>query len=208
MDALRIGRELDGSVAGFGQRFWEHIRSARPDLDAPLMRSRLASAEYDDRYLLSPLAVRLLLELLVSLGRPDDDRPRLRTRTLAALEGRSSPALFEHDWQHQAHRSVVMHQAFAAAGFTPELTFGTRRDLPHERALTLTWSDGSSLALSLDQGLGHWRTGRNVLFPFTARPEQQARELLGSAFTVIARSPHPTIVFVGDLQPSTPTSGA
>ena len=73
--------------------------------------------------------------------------------------------------------------------------------------MTLTWSDGNILALSLDQGLGHWRTGRSVLFPFTARPEQQARELLRSAFTVIARSPHPTIVFVGDLQPDTGASG-
>jgi DEAD/DEAH box helicase domain-containing protein len=201
MDVLRIGCELDGFVTGFGQRFWDHIRRTRPDLDAAVLHGRLTSAEYDDRYLLSPLAVRLLHELLVPLGRLDDDRPRLRVRTLPASEGRSSPALVGHDWQQQSHRALVMHQALAAAGFTPDLTFGTRRDLPHERALTLTWSDDSVLALSLDQGLGHWRASRSVQFPFTARPERQARELLRSTFTVIARSQHPTIVFVGDLQP-------
>jgi hypothetical protein len=122
---------------------------------------------------------------------------------LVTVEGRSSPALIEHDWQQQAHRTVVMNHALAAAGFTPELTFGTRRELPHERALTLAWSDGSTLALSLDQGLGHWRAARSVVFPFTARPEQQASALLKSSFTVIARSPHATTLFVGDLRPDT-----
>ena len=62
-----------------------------------------------------------------------------------------------------------------------------RRDARHDRTLSIAWADGSSMRLTLDQGMGAWRAdGRRAAlgFSFAADVETQVDALLDASFVV------------------------
>ena len=69
---ILVGAQLDGQVANFGRRFWALLEVADPIIMASIRTHGVRKAVYSDRYLLTPLNLRLFLEVfrLVPGGKP------------------------------------------------------------------------------------------------------------------------------------------
>jgi ATP-dependent helicase YprA (DUF1998 family) len=184
---FEIGSELDGAIAGFGTRFRELIRAANPDL-ARAFDKPMLELTYTDRYLLSPLTVRLLFELLGGFAGPST---RIQVRTLAARPGGESKGgvKIDKDWRSMADRDLVLRTMLGA--ISPLASLDTSHAVPHRRRLDFR-TNGASGTIFFDQGVGSWRTVGNTPFDFGAPPSgqiEQMKRLFG-----IANNPHGTFV--------------
>lgn len=178
---LSFTAEADGPLLGFGDRLLgqvqpllERIGGWRP--------GRLAEVSYYDRYLKSPLSVRLALEFLASLARPGRNGDRIPVK-LVSEPYRSDPRFADkgpwqvhHDWRSDDHRAGVTEEIAARLGL--DATVELKRDR-HARQLNLVFDDGSISTLLLDQGFGSWSApaGIAVRFDFSASREEQATKL-------------------------------
>lgn len=152
---IEIGSALDGPLLDFGARFAAML--------VPAIRAAGGGAieriRYSDRYVASPLTVRLLVDALTSL------RDALTPAAGVAVEVITNklryeerhPFMPEHDWQSEQDRADVLHGLLAAAGFTSSLD---AQGAEHGRVLRLDFASGSSTRIILDSGFGPWRTPR------------------------------------------------
>jgi DEAD/DEAH box helicase domain-containing protein len=202
-DLIRVATEANGPVKGFGNRFWSLVLGRKPEIGQLLQHGgRLAEVIYQDRYLLSPLPVRLLCEVLRPVVNTGSGKPidvLIRTKERRASEYGQIPMYLTDDWVNSGHRDAVALSALTKLGLRARIKAGHTRDLPHERTLWLRWEHGGELRIHLDQGFGHWSTTRPNAFPFTSRPEEQAAALLDTSFSILNRSAHPMSVFVLDI---------
>ena len=199
-DLIPILGELDGSVDHFGDRFWDILVERKPEIDQLLAGGGdLLEATYHDRYLFNPLMVRLLYEILQPVTSVSGKSVKLTVETLESkgYPVAGQPSSVEHDWLFMEHRKSVMKAALGALCADTRIEFGNKWELSHDRTLTLLWERGR-LVIHLDQGLGHWNA--RASFNFSARPEQQADNLLTTRFDVRHRGNHPTVMFVRDPQ--------
>ena len=169
---LRIADQWNGSLQGFGDRFWRDLFDAYPELALPFGRSHnsIVGVSYRDRYLNAPLPVALLLEVINGLKRrfADQWEPQqigIETVPLGvAKPGAPVPRLVWLDWTDEALRKAAVEEAFAYCGM-PDITFALTRkyDAEHARTLDIAFHDGSGLVIRFDQGLSYWKAN-------TARP--------------------------------------
>jgi hypothetical protein len=200
-DMLRILDEANGSANEFGARFWGFVLEKKPEIGQLIRRGDVVRVVYQDRYLFSPIAVRLLRELLRPLAQ-GADRPELLIRTLDHRAGGGSlpPAFLWHDWQSSDHRNHVLRTLVEGIGFKSTLETSTLQQLPHERTIEIHWRDQGSVILHLDQGLGHWTAVGRPRFAFTAGPQNQALSLAALRFELVHRQPYPMAIFVLDAK--------
>jgi DEAD/DEAH box helicase domain-containing protein len=64
---IRLGKELDGPAALFGAQFWKSLQAANPLAIAAIQQHGVREVIYRDRYLLTPLNVMLLHQVVASL---------------------------------------------------------------------------------------------------------------------------------------------
>ena len=192
---LRIGLELNGPASAFGSRLWEALRG-RAGIKAVLAScGRVQSVEYHDRYLRSPVSVRLLASVLKALGCPAGTSVTVVT-TEARPDGRDVlPTALHHDWPDQAVRDAVLTQVLRGIGLSPTVQALPRAGTPHARTLLLN-GEGATVELLLDQGFGFWRPARYTPFAFTAASGQQASDLAASVFQVAGERDRTTEVFI------------
>lgn len=151
---VRISDELNGWIDNFGYAFWNEIKRRHPKEIFP--GNRLLRVAYEDRYLLSPLNLRLLLEILGSAPHKD-------TSTKVEIEtwkGKPKSPEFEKirffdNWHDPQMRIDVMRRLFPRA----ELTIWEKPlQCEHSRRLFMEFERGRFLEVKLDQGLSAWRT--------------------------------------------------
>jgi hypothetical protein len=199
-----IGRQLNGPVSQFGQRFWDEITAAKKDIGQAIRSGgALTAITYQDRYLFNPLMVRLLHEIIKPLvaGRPKTAGSlvmTVRTQACRNSDYAGCGRYLHHDWGDINHRDAVLRRVLERSVTRVSLETDELKNLPHDRTLSLQWGNGESLLLYLDQGLGHWGTVRSVSFPFTEMPASQASSLIAVDFSVTSRSSFPMAVFVLD----------
>jgi DEAD/DEAH box helicase domain-containing protein len=198
---LSIGADLDGDIAGFGRRFWQALR-AQPGVAAALSAcGGLCRITYTDRYLLSPVSLRLLYEVLAELrgsaGVPPGEKPALTVRTLSGRrdERPGSPTRVDHDWRDQTARDRVLRGVVAVAGYTATLETGERTQLPHARCLRIEGTSGR-LDLVLDQGFGHWKPDSRIPFNFAGTDLNQATDLVRGGYRIAGERERTTEIFV------------
>lgn len=197
---LTIGNELDGPIGGFGQRFWAALRGM-PGLSAWLARGpAVTSVAYSDRYLFSPIAVRLLNEVLraLPLNAAGEGRIPLRITTLGERMDRriAVPSALRDDWPDMRIRDAVLRGSLGIAGFDVSLETADRHRLPHARRLVIKTASQGDLEVLFEHGFGHWTVPRFARFDFTATPVKQAAELLRSSVSVAGDEGRPTYLFV------------
>jgi hypothetical protein len=178
---LSFTSECDGPLLGFGDRavamitpLLEKLGAWRPD--------QLVRIEYYDRYLKSPLAVRLACEFLASLSRTLGKGDVLPVRLVSvpwqpdARFDDTSPWQVFHDWRADADRAAVVKSLAAQMGL--DATLELRKDR-HAREMKLAFADGSGVCLVFDQGFGSWRGPKDIKlrFDFAAPPETQSAHL-------------------------------
>ena len=179
-----VGRDLDGTIAGFGRRFWQKIRSGAPGFVKGLESEGVVEACYTDRYLQTPLNIRLLAEMLSAVpGAQGDCRFEVRT---SRNDGRMRPpwAVFHNFEEDAVRRSVI-----EAVTGSRDVKILNRKDMPHPRSLELRLKSGKKARILLDQGLGAWRAVDTERHNFGMDPERQAAALARMAFRIQADHP-------------------
>ena len=203
---LALTNEFDGPLDRFGHRFWEILRERVPELDSRLSNELpLTRVRYVDRYLKSPLTVRLLREVLIGLRAGFDvwgNETDLDIET-GRLTQRGASARWElrHDWEYDEERKQVADRVLSLDETTTDILKAKKHlDLAHARELHLKWKDGASWTLRLDQGLGFWTTSSRERFPFDRNTDYQIRTLLTINPHIVGRSnKHPSILYLGGV---------
>ena len=179
---IKVGTTLDGAVKDFGRAFWRLLSSQDPITIASMKTHGVVDVCYTDRYLLTPLSLRLLFEVLVRM-------PGRRGKEFTLYTGRSGEreppewSMFRtvfHNFSEDAARRSVIQALLPDA----DIHIRDKRDLPHERSLRIGLGDGRQVELLFDQGFGAWRTVGSPRYDFSAPPAKQARSLKTANFAV------------------------
>jgi DEAD/DEAH box helicase domain-containing protein len=197
---VKVMREFDGDIARFAEKFWQLVGRQAAAVGRRISSSvPLRQVSYSDRYLVSPLPVRLTGEVLAKVpGFDASTRVRLETIDYLTSRASQSPFYLQHDWQVDSHRDAVLFNVFHRDfGERFALSQKPRQQLPHGRILILTYDDGV-VHLYLDQGMGYWKTAVPMKFNFAGSTESQVNELLGAVFRLQAGQFHPTLITVSE----------
>ena len=175
-----VNRELDGQINSFGEIFWKETRKASGRLNDLMNKANPKKAFYTDRYLRSPLTARLLYELIAKCT---NDSASLELDILTSWKRPDRPSSsIRSDWSEAITQKKCLEAIFAS--FKATIKNLDYRDLGHARKLVLSWEDGSSVMLVLDQGVGFMQDDGRVPFDLSLSPSKQARDLIGCKFTV------------------------
>ena len=199
---LMINKELNGSIDTFGYRFWELLATRVPELSTRLAgTANIKSFKYVDRYLRSPITIRLLYEIIVGLKQHCN---QWAEDTILNIE----TAHYRHrtqkphsdvcgDWEYETERNDVINKVLSIKDTNLDLSISTTKNMSHARELRLEWNDGASWIMRLDQGLGYWSTVSRELFPFDQSLDIQSDNLLELNTNVTCRSSnHPTLLYL------------
>lgn len=163
---------LNGTLVGFGKRFWEHVASKAPIEIAAMRQQGVAHLRYTDRYLLTPLTLGLLAEIINAV--PGAEQAQVQVITAAADRYEPTGWAVFHGFSDDTTRQAVLKTLLPQAQINMR---PTKSDVPHYRALEATLRDGRLLRLFIDQGMGAWRVDGAPRHDFRAPPSEQARAL-------------------------------
>lgn len=186
-----IDGELDGDLARFGKKAASVLQHLLAEAGAPA-DERIVELSYSDRYLNSPLVVRMALECFKELCRPVPGEPVSVTLHLQPLKpsDRSMRAVWD-DWKRGDDRLDVISLFGRRIGLAVTSREGAPR---HGRVLELTYANGAKASVLFDQGFGAWgASGSHASFEFHAAPAQQANAL-GMANVALKSRPGGTYV--------------
>jgi DEAD/DEAH box helicase domain-containing protein len=182
---IEITRELDGDLLGFGKRFAgmlaSHIRAVGGI--GPIER-----ITYNDRYLQTPMSVRLLAAAIDGLHKTFGAEGALKVDVITnpLRPNERQPFALDHDWQFAEDRDEVLLGLLAGHGFTASLD---DRNAAHGRVMTLEFSQKQVVRIILDQGFGPWRAPSFARFDFGVDTAKQLAKLAQLNAIVSARGP-------------------
>ena len=196
---VEIGTELDGDIRLFGRSFWDVLKEDLPEeLRFTAGMGKASRITYSDRYLRSPLSVRLLYETLVGLkdlGLVDALGTDIKVVT-SYPRSHGSPQLLSDDWTDPSQSRQVLEGLCSGLGVGVQMRHCTYRDIRHSRTMTVHLP-GRRVVIDLDQGFGFWRTGRQQVFDFEASIDCQVDMLRNTRFRVVTNPGTATRVYVG-----------
>ena len=175
---IRFGVRLNGRVASFGSTFWRVLAEEAPLTIRAIREHKVHAVTYTDRYLLTPLTLRLLLEVIRRM-------PGAGATDMCILSARHSRperpgwAVF-HSFADDSTRRTVMQALLPNA----QIDFLGKAKVPHARSLALRLGDGRNTTILLDQGFGAWRAQGVPKYDFTADPAKQVRLLKSLDFEI------------------------
>lgn len=174
-----ITTELDGLIGQFGSAFWKIVKGLRPQ--AFTEGKQLSSVLYNDRYLRSPLTARLLLEAWQKMPLREA-QTRLEVVSESTGQDARPGHLLHHSWEGDGIRQAVLTVLFPEASVRLTVKSGCA----HARFFRLSFEDGATVTVFLDQGFGAWRdsSSRATRFDHGASAQEQARELGRVRFNV------------------------
>lgn len=164
--SVEIDKELNGKLLRFGEAFWMHLFKLEPKLVGLLSNKDVEAIHYSDRYIQSPATMLMLTQIISSLCIV---KPSIKTIALDTLfhSKEKVGVCLHHDWKNEddfvgAYREWLKDKTNIA----PDITcHSSRFDIAHRRQLRLLLSDGESVVIKLDQGVGYW----SVKDPFSRR---------------------------------------
>jgi hypothetical protein len=155
---LVVAFELDGPINQLGTRFWKLVTAQVPQLKERLDKKvPIASVHFRDRYLSSPMNVRLLYEVLKGLtacnGHFAVGTPVTLETVDSVKQSYKWPDMLHMDWQQRDQRNAVIQSLLKGIGETITLRGLPQRQTQHARDLSITWKDGARWTIRLDHGL-------------------------------------------------------
>lgn len=170
---IELHTHLNGSLQGFGKRFWDCItQEHEPSQKRLSSADKITSLRYQDRYLFSPLSVRLLYEILKSLRkRIGEARFQVTTLNIHTLACRSQTGYSRHpqrflwsDWDDNAMRDDVLKTVFQNVGLDAQAQLLEPHQAAHGRLLEIGFESGAKLVIRLDQGVSYWRIAKTTAY--------------------------------------------
>lgn len=208
---IALHREVDGPLLGFGSRLWERVVEAHMGARDLINdeQAAIGFVRYADRYLLSPLSVALMKQVLVGLrmrvGGVRWGRPPVEIATMDCRSSGESrmPVMIFHDWTHSEIRNRVLESAIKSIPAEPTINALDRTGLAHGRVLEVRFSSGRCLTVRFDQGVSYWRAESTSVqggdaqrrFPFSADVSRQWQQLSQLSVRIEGGS-HPTEIFI------------
>ena len=153
---IKIGKELNGPVSNFNNKFKELLNSHSPELYNKICSDKIVSISYYDRYLRTPWNILLLGKLLE--GIKGTNSPVIEINTSLDDRHCKDGYYFDHNWSNSTHMQKVSKSWLTnLLGTYVDFLIVDSRDLPHGRTLTITWESGETTEIIFDQGLGAWK---------------------------------------------------
>ena len=205
---IEIHHELDGSLPGFGQRFWAHLLDEHSGLQTLLddPAHPIERIAYQDRYLFSPLSiavfVRVLAGLMERVGTSGWPQPNVQIITLNQRQARArkrSNSIWQ-DWPDVSARDQVLELLCMEHDMELQLEAVQKHQAAHGRVLVIRMSSDIEVTIRFDQGFSYWRvsdsenTSRSR-FDFGAEIDEQV-SAIDSQELAVSGSDHPTQIFV------------
>jgi len=206
---LLIHHELDGSLQGFGQRFWALIADQHAATRTLFSKQNkdVVRIRYQDSYLFTPLSIALLAELIVGLrNQVGYERWANPTVTIATTRQRGSAenmtrSVVWADWPNMDMRDQVVKHAFDCLGINVQLRVAEKSATRHGRLLEVNFGGGTRLSLRLDQGVSYWRAVTSAQgdqspwrFDFGLDPKTQG-SFVAEMNAQVEGAIHPTEIF-------------
>lgn len=173
---IEVFHELDGPLQGFGKRFWKLI--TRSHAETALLFSKsgddVVRVSYHDRYLFSPLAAALLVDLIAgfrdTVGKDRCGNPVIEiTTTNEPSPGKNRNGLLWDNWVDMGTRDGAISHALEYHGLNAVLRSVDKNKSLHGRVLEVEFSSKRILIVRFDQGVSYWRaksSNRRKFFDF------------------------------------------
>ena len=169
---LKFGKALEGTLKGFGHRFFTVLAEAEPRLKSVLEKAGPLSAyKYEDKYICSPLVLALLSEVLGEIGAARHDAVGAIVTTSA--NPRQRPMRCGDDFEGPAQQKQAIQEL---TGTAPKLV--DSREAKHRRELLLEWESGTKLIVRLDHGLGFMKLHNPDVMSFDGSGEDVMNRFL------------------------------
>ena len=210
--SFSISKELDGKGAGFGKRFWNHLNGGAEWNVLPKNQT-LVAIEYTDRYLATPIACALLVEVLSAIKTHCESLDQWAVDTVcitSMMLDRGKP--YRHrgngwgtDWDTTDRRDQALKAAFEFSGMNTLVESKNKWEISHSRCLTLRLQGANGIASNLqiwfDQGLSYWNATKpdsnSQSKPFDMQlPPSDLGEALALIQTNVCGFDMPTQVFL------------
>lgn len=184
-----IGNQLDGPIQKLGARFWSLIVDKAHSLEKQFsQKTPISSIVYRDRYVASPLVIRILKELLSGLRSASQgfvQSTEIIVETVDSVRSAYRPPEFLHnDWAICDQRNAVIKALMDDLGCRFKLVGKTRFTAQHARELIIHWSDGRTWTARLDHGVGFLKSRGSSPFDFNADGAAQSSRLSELNFNV------------------------
>ncbi|MCG7870975.1 MAG: DEAD/DEAH box helicase [Candidatus Thiodiazotropha lotti] len=190
---VEVDEELHGTGGAFGERFWDLIQDRNKDFASLFEKEEIASIQYSDRYLNTPLVVTLLLQVLKEL---DVRYPNSYGQVTAQIKVEqihpnhySQKRAVWNDWLDERDRERAIEAAFEYVGLTAQVGTYSKQHMPHFRALEFRFSSGKVAQVRLDEGWGYWEAGSGYgnNYNFSANAAEQGRVIAEWSGTLAKR---------------------
>jgi DEAD/DEAH box helicase domain-containing protein len=138
---------------------------------------------YRDRYVTTPLAMRLVAELFGALRERLGDAAKdaiysVQTRALKDPRKPETPRMIGDNWLYSTDRAEIAEALMTHFGVRVAFSEVSHFGAEHARELRIEWADGAYWWLRLDEGFGFLEAEQRVRFNFQAPPQQKVTELL------------------------------
>lgn len=183
---IEVKDDFDGPLIAFGKAFKTRIVPAVRNL---VPNAGLTSIRYNDRYLRSPLTLRLMADALSAIREALAGSELSIPLTLVTSPHKPNerqPYLFLHDWAWAEDRDLVLRHLVQARRMELELALD---GAAHGRQIDLLFDDGSKVRIVLDQGFGPWRSPPFARFDFAENASTQAARIDKTNVMIAAQGP-------------------
>ncbi|MGD9664066.1 MAG: DEAD/DEAH box helicase [Novosphingobium sp.] len=185
---IEVASQLDGPLNTFGSRMADLLL---PAIQAAGGAGPLQAITYNDRYLQTPLILRLLVDVCAALrerlaGKDAGAPLPMRIMTNSLRKNERQPFAPDHDWQWEQDRRDALAGLLLARDFQPELV---EHGAEHGRVMQLHFASGNDVRIIFDQGFGPWRAPHVARFDFAVSGMEQARALLQFNALLTSRGP-------------------
>jgi hypothetical protein len=157
---IDFSNEMDGSIKGFGKRFWKQVEKSdcaiKPIIDNEIEVTKI---RYTDRYLMSPQTVVMLIKVISEMPfKSSIDTNLFISSAVDKPNYRNDQNLMKDNWINKETQESVMKE-FASKILDINVKVSITKqgyELPHYRKLEIEFSNGQLFTLFLDQGFGFW----------------------------------------------------
>ena len=199
---VSLSKQCDGRVLDFGVKLWECLIIKHTELANKIRQGvELKEVGYVDSYITSPLSLVLFSQVIGGLKSLMDENwnhPVIKLRTSNKEPNRSGFG-FYGEWKDKKDQVAAYELLFSHMDESLDVKLYDIKDLPHDRTLSLRWSDCSVTKVRFDHGMGYWSMdGKKPYFSFDDYPEQQVKQLFNElkGLKVVQGKRFPTLIFV------------
>ena len=178
---ITLEKELNGSLDGFGSRFWTLICDQHKAVGSLFDNDKIVSIEYTDRYLQSPWYILVMTEILKASKLSESISVTVKTFFKQARVGK----FLYNDWREQEDFEQLFVAWSMQSGIDLNINYAnTLQNISHARVMTINWESKKKTSIIFDQGMGYWQSDFHYsdkskrFYNFNKDVEDQARSFV------------------------------